>query len=89
LNQINNMIVKVITPEKQIFNEEAKSVNLPTLAGEITIFPNHTEILSVINPGRIRIEFDSGKKEFLSEGGVVEVFKNEVSLLLRKYEERV
>ena len=83
------MIVKVITPEKQIFNEEAKSVNLPTLAGEITIFPNHTEILSVINPGRIRIEFDSGKKEFLSEGGVVEVFKNEVSLLLRKYEERV
>jgi len=89
LNQINNMIVKVITPEKQIFNEEAKSVNLPTLAGEITIFPNHTEILSVINPGRIRIEFDSGKREFLSEGGVVEVFKNEVSLLLRKYEERV
>ncbi|MDD3919039.1 MAG: ATP synthase F1 subunit epsilon [Bacteroidales bacterium] len=83
------MIVKVITPEKQIFNEEAKSVNLPTLAGEITIFPNHTEILSVINPGRIRIEFDSGKREFLSEGGVVEVFKNEVSLLLRKYEERV
>ncbi|MDD3032462.1 MAG: F0F1 ATP synthase subunit epsilon [Candidatus Pacebacteria bacterium] len=83
------MIVKVITPEKQIFNEDAKSVNLPTLAGEITIFPNHTEILSVINPGRIRIEFDSGKREFLSEGGVVEVFKNEVSLLLRKYEERV
>lgn len=83
------MIVKVITPEKEIFNEEAKSVNLPTSAGEITIFPNHTELLSVIIPGRIRIDFESGKKDFLSDGGVLEVFKNEVSLLLKKYEERV
>jgi len=82
------MIVKVITPEKLIFNEEAKSINLPTMAGEITIFPNHTELLSVIHPGKIKIEFESGRKEFMSDGGVIEVFKNEVSLLLKKYTER-
>lgn len=82
------MIVKVITPEKEIFNQKAKSVNLPTLAGELTILPKHTELLSVINPGTITIEFESGRKKFKSEGGVIEVFKNEVSLLLKNYTEK-
>lgn len=78
------MLVKVITPEKEIFNEKARSVNLPTLSGYITILPNHTELVSVINKGKIKIEFESGLKTLMSEGGVVEVFKNEVSLLLTK-----
>ena len=82
------MLVKVITPEKEIFNEKAKSVNLPTLSGHITILPNHTELISVIHPGEIKIEFESGSKKFISEGGVVEVFKNEVSLLLKKHTEK-
>lgn len=83
------MIVKVITPEKEIFNEKAKSVSLPALPGRITILPNHTELISVIRPGEIKIEFGSGSKRFMSEGGVVEVFKNEVNLLLKKYIEKV
>lgn len=78
------MLVKVITPEKEIFNEKAKSVNLPTEAGYLTILPHHIELISVIHPGKIRIDFDSGKKEFMTEGGVVEVYRNEVSLLLKK-----
>ncbi len=78
------MLVKVITPEKQIFNAEAKSVNLPTLSGYITILPYHTELVSVITKGRVKIETEKGIESFLSEGGIVEVFKNEVNLLLTK-----
>ncbi|MDD4358357.1 MAG: ATP synthase F1 subunit epsilon [Candidatus Pacebacteria bacterium] len=78
------MLVKVITPEKELYNEEAKSVNLPTEAGYLTILPHHTELLSVIHPGQIKIEFNSGLKKFIIEGGVIEVFKNEVNILLKK-----
>jgi F-type H+-transporting ATPase subunit epsilon len=78
------MLVKVITPEKEVFNEKARSVNLPTEAGYLTILPNHTELLSVIHSGEIIIEFESGTKKFKTEGGVIEVFKNEVNLLLKK-----
>ncbi|MFA7141701.1 MAG: F0F1 ATP synthase subunit epsilon [Candidatus Paceibacterota bacterium] len=78
------MLVKVITPEKELFNKKAKSVNLPTLSGYITILPHHTELISIIHKGQIKIEFEDETKTILSEGGIVEVFKNEVSLLLTK-----
>lgn len=79
------MLVKVITPEKELCAEKAKSVSVPTLAGRITVLPKHTELLSVISSGEIKIEFEeSGIKKFKSEGGVIEVYKNEVNILLKK-----
>ena len=79
------MLVKVITPEKELCKEKAKSVSVPTLAGRITVLPNHTELLSVIDKGEIKIDFEeSGVRKFKSEGGVIEVYRNEVSVLLKK-----
>lgn len=82
------MKIKVVIPEKEIFNGEAKSINIPTESGRVTILPNHIELISVIVPGRIEIEGEDKNKKFLSEGGVLEVFKNEVNLLLRGYKEK-
>lgn len=79
------MQVKVITPEKELFNGEAKSINLPTEAGWITILPFHTELISAVVPGKITIDYEDGEKEFMSVGGVVEVYKNEVNILLKKF----
>lgn len=79
------MQVKVVTPEKEIFNGKAKSVNVPTQAGRITVLPHHTELLSIISPGKIIIEYEKDKKEFLTQGGVIEVYDNEVNLLLQDY----
>jgi len=78
------MHVKVITPEKEIFNGKAKSINIPTEAGWVTILPFHTELISAIVPGKITIDYEQGKKEFMFEGGVMEVYKNEVNILLKR-----
>lgn len=79
------MQVKIVTPEKELFNEKAKSLNVPTEAGRVTILPDHVEMISVLKPGDIYIEPLKGeKKKFFIEGGVMEVFKNNISLLLKK-----
>jgi len=79
------MQVKVVTPEKEIYNEKARSLNVPTEMGRITILPDHIELISVLKSGNVIIDFITlGEKKFLIEGGVIEVFKNNVNLLLKK-----
>jgi F-type H+-transporting ATPase subunit epsilon len=78
------MQVKIVTPEKELYNEKAKSLSVPTEVGRITILPNHIEMISILKAGDVFIESEKGKKKIFIEGGVVEVFKNNVNLLLKK-----
>ena len=65
--------LKIVTPERVLFESDVASVTCPTTLGEITILPNHIPLASSLVPGEIRFR-DSGEEKFLaSGGGVVEV----------------
>jgi len=60
------------------FSEDAYSVTLPTAAGEITIYPDHEPLISVLIPGVITIrkqknDPDQLLEHFATYGGVLEV----------------
>lgn len=73
--------VKVVSPEKVVFEEEADSITAPTLNGEITILPNHTSLVSQLDHGELIIK-SNGKEKFIAvAGGFLEVLGNTVSVL--------
>jgi F-type H+-transporting ATPase subunit epsilon len=75
--------IKVVSPNGLIFDGEGKSVNLKTSMGEITILPNHTEIIANLFSGNIKIETDKGKEIIFNYGdGVIEVKKNSQVIIL-------
>jgi len=60
--------LKVITPKKLAFEKDVISITVPTAAGELTILPKHSDLLSLLKEGVITIRTDK-EEEYLSIGG--------------------
>lgn len=78
MSQLN---VKIITPEKEIFNEAAEQINVPTLSGEIGILPHHMNLMTKIIPGQFTLK-QQGKTHLLATGdGLLQVCNDQVTIL--------
>jgi len=75
----------IITPEKTFFEGTVVSMVAPCELGYLGVLANHAPLAANTLAGKIRIKKDSGEwVTFYSKGkGFLEVFKNNVTLLLR------
>lgn len=60
--------LKIVTPEKLIFDEEVSQVNVSTEQGQIGILPNHANLMAKLIPGELVIK-KGGKTDNLAIGG--------------------
>ena len=82
------MNIVVLTPEKEVYQGEAKAVNVPGVSGQFEILNNHAPLVSSLKTGKVKLTLsDGGIKNFSITRGFVEVLKNEVSLLVQGYTE--
>jgi len=82
------MKIRILTPEKKIFEGDIEIITMPTRLGYISILDNHTPLVSAISPGEIKIKTKQGDRFFINEGGVVETKNNETNILLTKCSEK-
>jgi F-type H+-transporting ATPase subunit epsilon len=74
----------VLTPEKEIYHGQVKSVKVPGTSGQFEILKNHAPIVSSLGEGEVRVIDSKGTKlSFTITKGFVEVMKNEVALLVQ------
>lgn len=77
----------IVTPDRKVFSGEIQSIQLPGSEGSFEILYNHAPIVATLDTGKIRIKSADGKTEIIKGiGGVVEVSRNRVSVLLEKAE---
>ncbi len=78
------MFLHVYSLQKPVFEKPITSVSLKTSQGEITILDNHRPLITLIEPGLIRIVEKDGKENRIeAQTGFVEVRpKGEVNILL-------
>jgi len=72
--------LKIISPEKMVFNGEVESVLVPGTLGSFEILTDHAPIISSLEKGIVEFTTKEEKKQLEVNGGFVEVKKNEVSL---------
>jgi F-type H+-transporting ATPase subunit epsilon len=72
--------LKIISPEKVVFNGEVESVLVPGTLGSFEILTDHAPIISSLEKGKVEFTTKEGKRQLEVNGGFVEVKKNEVSL---------
>jgi len=73
--------LKIVTPEKLVFEEEVNQVNVPTEEGQIGILPHHTNLMAKLKPGELVIK-KSGKQERLAVGdGFLQMADNTLSIM--------
>ena len=71
----------VITPERRLLSEQADSVNVPGLGGELGILPGHTPLISRLQTGVLAYTQGATTRRLLVSGGFVEVNGDRVSVL--------
>ena len=69
------MRVEVVSNEYNIYSGEASFVVVPTVQGELGIYPRHEPIMSLVRPGALRLQVPGSSQEVLVavSGGVLEV----------------
>ncbi|EGV36847.1 ATP synthase F1, epsilon subunit [Neisseria weaveri LMG 5135] len=77
------MQVEVVSNEQHIYSGEASFVVVPTLMGELGIYPRHEPIMSLVRPGALRLTVPGETNEILVavSGGLLEVQPNKLTVL--------
>lgn len=76
------MYLEIITPDKKLFEGEAKSLTVPGSEGSLGILNNHAPMIASLKKGKVKITTDKSDVKFFDiHGGVVEVLKNKVVVL--------
>ena len=75
------MQLNILTPEVKVFSGEVDSVQLAGTDGKFEILNGHAPMVASIIDGSVKIKVGSNKQEFKIKSGIVEVFKNNVSVL--------
>jgi F-type H+-transporting ATPase subunit epsilon len=75
------LALEVITPTKKVLAEEVDEITINTANGEISILPNHIDLLTKLVPGEMIIKTGSKVQSFAVTGGFLEISKNKVTIL--------
>ncbi|STZ77069.1 F0F1 ATP synthase subunit epsilon [Bergeriella denitrificans] len=77
------MRVEVVSSEQNIYSGEASFVVVPTVQGELGIYPRHEPIMSLVRPGALRLTVPGEAEEILVavSGGLLEVQPDKITVL--------
>lgn len=68
------MHLDIVSAEKSLFSGLAEVVVAPAALGEVGIYPGHTQMLTTLKPGEVRITKQGGEEESIYvSGGILEV----------------
>jgi F-type H+-transporting ATPase subunit epsilon len=73
----------IVSAETEIFSGQAVHVIVTGMLGELGIYPGHTQLLTALKPGPVRIVKAEGDDEILYiSGGILEVQPDVITLLV-------
>jgi F-type H+-transporting ATPase subunit epsilon len=75
------MHLEIITAERVIYSDDVDVLVAPGIEGELGILPEHAPLLTVLQPGEIRVVKDGQDQTMVVSGGFLEVLGNTVTIL--------
>lgn len=75
------MNLKVVTPERILFEGDVNEFVIDTKSGQITVFPNHQAMVTILKAGEALIRTEQEEKPLVLSGGVLEVAQNRAVIL--------
>ena len=74
--------VRVIAPDKTVWDSPAEEVILPSTTGQLGILAGHAPLLTALDTGVMRVRADKNWVPIALMGGFAEVENNEVTVLV-------
>lgn len=73
--------VDIVSAEEEIFSGTAEMVYAPAEMGEVGIAPRHTQMITRLKPGEVRLQTGDEIQSFYVSGGILEVQPHVVTVL--------
>jgi F-type H+-transporting ATPase subunit epsilon len=81
------MDIRVLTPDRVICSTTANEVVLPGLTGQVGVLDGHTALITALDTGLLRIKLDEKWTPIILCGGLAEIDRNRVTVLVNDVEE--
>jgi len=81
--------IKIVTPERIVFEGEAESLSVMTETGEITVLPDHIPLVTSLRPGEMRLKQNGEEQLMVVSTGFLEVRPGNQIVILADTAERV
>jgi F-type H+-transporting ATPase subunit epsilon len=76
------LTVRVVAPDKTVWNSEAEEVILPSTTGQLGILSGHAPLLSALDTGVMRVRPGKDWVAIALMGGFAEIENDEVTILV-------
>ena len=73
--------LEIVSPERRAYTDEVDMVIVPGIDGQLGILPRHTQLLSALGTGELRIKKGATEESMLISGGFVEVRPDRVIVM--------
>jgi F-type H+-transporting ATPase subunit epsilon len=80
------LTVRVIAPDKTVWDKAAQEVILPSTTGQLGILTGHAPLITALEAGVMRVREEQGWKAIAVMGGFAEVDNNELKVLVNAAE---
>ncbi|MDX1535706.1 MAG: ATP synthase F1 subunit epsilon [Candidatus Spechtbacterales bacterium] len=85
----NKVKLKIITPEKVIYEDEVEKLSVPTKDGVVSIRPDHMLLVSVIEAGKLIVTKESRDIDMAVTRGFLEVRSGSEVVIMADTAERI
>jgi F-type H+-transporting ATPase subunit epsilon len=76
------MHLDVVSAEKELFSGTVNAVFAPAEMGDVGIYPRHTQLVTALRPGELKIQIEGQEDQYLYiSGGMLEVQPHVVTVL--------
>ena len=75
------LTLEIVTAERVVYSEEVDVLVAPGVVGELGILPSHAPLLTIMQPGEIRVDKGEEQTYIAVSGGFLEVIGNKATIL--------
>lgn len=75
------LTLEIVTAERVVYSEEVDVLVAPGVVGELGILPSHAPLLTIMQPGEIRVDKGEEQTYVAVSGGFLEVIGNKATIL--------
>jgi len=83
------MNIRVLTPDRVICSTTADEVVLPGLTGQVGVLDGHATLITALDTGLLRIKLEEKWTPIILCGGLAEIDRNRVTVLVNDVEELI
>jgi F-type H+-transporting ATPase subunit epsilon len=73
--------LEIVTPENLVYSESVDALIAPGISGELCILPAHCPLITMLQPGELRIKKDDEEILLAVGGGFLEVKQGGIIIL--------